>query len=108
MRTTLLCALLIAVSASAQHIPSGVHLNRSNTKVDDLEWEKAKRTRDVQSIESFVSRFPKSRHLKAAERLLTTLQSGERARTSDDGPAYILVPEGKNVVRAVPADQKRK
>jgi hypothetical protein len=104
----ILGVLLTAASAFAQYVPSGVHLNRSNSKVEDLEWEKAKRTQTVESIQSYVSRFPKSRHVKAAERLLERLDAGERSRSLEDGPGYTLVPQSKHVVRAIPAEQKRK
>jgi hypothetical protein len=108
MHKVIIWGVLLAISATAQYVPSGVHLKGNSRKIEDIEWDKAKRARDVQSLESFIFRFPKSRHLKAAERLLGALSESERSRQTEDGPAYKLVPEGKHVVRAVPAEQERK
>jgi hypothetical protein len=99
---------LVAMSTGAQYVPSGVHLNRSSRSIEDSEWERVKHGRDIHSLESFISRFPRGRHLKAAERLLGMLAEGERSRSAEDTRAYKLVPEGKHVVRAVPVDNQRK
>jgi hypothetical protein len=108
MCRVIIWGVVLAIFAAAQYVPSGVHLNRSNRKIEDIEWDKAKHAREAHSLQSFISRFPKSRHVKAAERLLGTLSEGERSRSAEDGPAYKLVPESKHVVRAVPVEQKRK
>lgn len=107
MRRAIIWGVILAMSAAAQYVPSGVHLNGNSRKIEDIEWDKAKKTHDVHSLQSFISRFPKSRHLKSAERMLDKLSEGERSRSAEDGPAYKLVPEGKHVVRAVPAEKER-
>jgi hypothetical protein len=110
MRKAILWGFILAIFATAQYVPSGAHLNRGSRKIEDVEWDKAKRTRDLRVLESFMSRFPNSRHLKAAERLWSRLSEGERSRAAEDTPAYRLVPESKHVVRAVraEAEQERK
>jgi hypothetical protein len=108
MHRVIIWGVMLAMFAPAQYVPSGVHLNHKSRKIEDIEWDKAKKARDVHSLESFISRFPKSRRVKAAERLLSALSEGERSRSVENTPAYKLVPEGKHVVRAVPAEQERK
>lgn len=103
--TALIALLALSLPLAGQYIPAGAHVQRSTAKLEQVEWERVKRSRDVQSIESFQFRFPKSRHVRDAERLIVQLEGHDRSRRADDLKPYTLVPENKNVVRAVPAEQ---
>jgi hypothetical protein len=97
----------------AQYIPSGVALQRTSRKIEDQEWERAKSSRDLLRLQSFVSRFPKSRHVRAADKMIAGIDSQERSRSAeaakpDETKPITLVPTGRHTVRAVPVEQPKK
>lgn len=95
------CAVLaVNLTAANELRPLGVYLQRSYSHPDLIEWERVKNSDDVQSLQSFVSRYPTSRYLKAAERRLEQIQPAPETAV---GPCRKLVEDSKYVVRAVPA-----
>ena len=102
----LVCALLAALGGAGQQIrPLAVSLQHGYSRPDLIEWQRIKNSSDVQSLESFVSRYPKSRYSKDAERRLKKIQPEPQ---TSDGPARKLVEDGKYVVRAVPDDSAKR
>ena len=100
------CALLAALAGAGQQIrPLAVTLQHGYSRPDSLEWQRIKNSSDVQTLESFVSRYPKSHYLKDAERRLKKIQP---VTETAEGPSLKLVEDGKYVVRAVPDDSAKR
>lgn len=88
----LLCYMALS-HAQAQHIPAGVYMNRSSPAPDEQEWERIKKTGDLQKLQSFQERYPNSRLATKVARRIGELRTVEAAA---DGPAMVLEPSCGN------------
>lgn len=101
LRGVLISIVAGGLLAGAHLQPLGVYLHHCYSRPDALEWERVKSSVDIQSLQSFVSRYPNSRYTKAAEKRLALLQP---VIETASGPEMKLVLERPNVVRVVADD----
>ena len=102
----ILCAVLSVGMTGAQQVrPLGVYLQHHYSRPDSIEWERIKNSGDVQSLQSFVSRYPTSRYAKAAVRRLVQIEPAPQVAP---GPDSKLVENGPYTVRVVPKDSSNR
>lgn len=91
-------AVVLCSQAIGQQVIPPINLHRHSSTAEDIEWDRLRKSDDVDRLRGFQARYPRGRYRAQVERKIAQLEQEARARGEAVNGTLASAPESRLVV----------